>query len=182
MPSDRSVSNHIPCPLRPFLAVLPEHCGFAIRSQARQHGTPNRVRLLRTGRSIPAALHPALRRRSCFHLWSFSDKLPVGLTPPDIVSFQAHERRALHRHPQDACTQNAVFPADWKSGGSFQLPCLQKYHGAGSSSHYWDQGHCRSLCGGMAVFWGLKISGGWKIPASEGIKSPLPQLLLSRHI
>jgi hypothetical protein len=44
--------------------------GFALHSQARHDSRPNRVRLLRTGRSPPVAPHPASRRRSYLQLRS----------------------------------------------------------------------------------------------------------------
>lgn len=82
-PSDHSVSKH---------AVSHDHrllspsqrghrfSGFALNPQARRHTSPNRVRLLRTDRSLPVAPHPASRRRSYLQLLSFGI-LRCGLSP-----------------------------------------------------------------------------------------------------
>ena len=64
--------------------------GFALRSQARQNRRPNRVHsvrlsgrtLLRTGGSLPVALHPGVSpRRSYFQLLAFQCRPGQGLSP-----------------------------------------------------------------------------------------------------
>ena len=64
--------------------------GFAVRSQARQNRRPNRVHfgrpfgrsMLRTGSSLPVALHPGVSpRRSCFQLLAIQCRPGQGLSP-----------------------------------------------------------------------------------------------------
>src|SRR3954447_3039321 len=52
--------------------LRPPGLGFAIGLQARQHIRPNRVPLVRTGRSPSVAPHPVSPRRSYGRLWSMS--------------------------------------------------------------------------------------------------------------
>lgn len=69
----------------PFLVGL----GFALPQQARQTHRPNRVPCVRTGLPPRAALHPALRRRSCIWLQARDVGLE-GLTPSGCVRSMAH--------------------------------------------------------------------------------------------
>jgi hypothetical protein len=71
--------------------------GFANCQHARLPDWPNRVRHLRTGRSPPAALHPASRRRSCVRLRA--DARPRGrdLHPAVCVRSRAHWHGHLAR-------------------------------------------------------------------------------------
>jgi hypothetical protein len=55
-------------PMHPRSSGTDRHLGFAFRLKARHVHRPNRVRLLRTGRSPPVAPHPASRRRSYLRL------------------------------------------------------------------------------------------------------------------
>jgi len=92
--SDRSVSKHprsssqalsalcsrLALRAGPFPVCIHHGSGFAHRSQARQLHRPNRVPLVRTGRSPPVAPHPVSRRRSYGRLQSKSfDR--KGLSP-----------------------------------------------------------------------------------------------------
>jgi hypothetical protein len=84
--SDRSASKHLMIrrrrfhtpaqrdglSLRTVSRLRPPGLGFAIGLQARQHIQPNRVPLVRTGRSPSVALHPVSPRRSYGRLWSMS--------------------------------------------------------------------------------------------------------------
>jgi hypothetical protein len=72
--ADHSVSNHLTHPRRHFVTLplsatgFPTPLGSGLRlSHAGSSTAPGRIDfvILRTGRSPPAALHPASRRRSC---------------------------------------------------------------------------------------------------------------------
>jgi hypothetical protein len=126
-PSDRSASNH-PLPPSEFgllsLRGLPRtsgrrrcprssgtdrHLGFAFTEQARRGNRPNRVRLLRTGRSPPVALHPASQRRSYLRLQSPDRTLAGTLTPPI-----PHAHRRTRRHaPRVAVSEKVSRVTDY---------------------------------------------------------------------
>ena len=81
--SDHSVSNHLTHPRRHFLTLPLSATGFPFLgsglrlSHAGSSAAPGRIEfvILRTGRSPPAALHPASRRRSCSWLQA-GERLP----------------------------------------------------------------------------------------------------------
>jgi len=99
---DHSASNHPVSHRRSFrtlplspTALPPSHCvgGSRLRhSLAGSPGTRSRIEfvILRTGRSPPAASHPASRRRSCSRLQA-GERMPGGDShPSDHARSQAH--------------------------------------------------------------------------------------------
>jgi hypothetical protein len=99
---DHSVSNHLTHPRRRFVTLPLSATGFPVLqgsglrlSHAGSSTAPGRIEfvILRTGRSPPAALHPASRRRSCSWLQA-GERIPEeDLHLPDHSRSQAHARQ-----------------------------------------------------------------------------------------
>ena len=95
--ADHSVSNHLMHPCRRFRTLPLSSTAFRFRFRLRHRYagspiTPGRIEFvnLRTGRSPPAALHPASRRRSCSRLQA-GERLPEeDFHLSDHSRFQAH--------------------------------------------------------------------------------------------
>ena len=93
---DHSVSNHL-APAVAALARYPSALPLPFRVRLRHKcagssGIPGRIEfvILRTGRSPPAALHPASWRRSCFRLQA-GERMPgEDFHLSDYARFQAH--------------------------------------------------------------------------------------------
>jgi hypothetical protein len=102
--SDHSVSKHLTHSRRRFITLplsatgLPVPLGSGLRlSHAGSSSAPGRIEfvILRTGRSPPAALHPASRRRSCSWLQA-GERLPEeDFHLSDYSRFQAHVRKGF---------------------------------------------------------------------------------------
>ena len=118
--SDRSVSNHPRSSSRalpalcsrlalragPFPVCIHHGSGFTSRSQARQLHRPNRVPLVRTGRSPPVAPHPVSPRRSYGRLQSKSfDR--KGLSPSRPCALSGARAPASRRHRRIGNVRNA---------------------------------------------------------------------------
>lgn len=94
---DHSVSKHLMDPRRRFITLPFSSTAFRFRSRLRHWlaGSPiapGRIEfvILRTGRSPPAALHPASRRRSCSWLQA-GERMPgEDFHLSDHLRFQAH--------------------------------------------------------------------------------------------
>ena len=95
--ADHSVSNHLMHPCRRFRTLPLSSTAFRFRFRLRHRYagspiTPGRIEFvnLRTGRSPPAALHPASRRRSCSRLQA-GERIPEeDFHLSDHSRFQAH--------------------------------------------------------------------------------------------
>jgi hypothetical protein len=97
---DHSVSNHLMHPCRGFrtLPLSPTAFRFRFRLRHCYAGspiTPGRIEfvILRTGRSPPAALHPASRRRSCSRLQAGERMPEEDFHLSERARFQARVRK-----------------------------------------------------------------------------------------
>ena len=97
---DHSVSNHLMDPCCGFrtLPLSPTAFRFRFRLRHCYAGSPispGRIEFvnLRTGRSPPAALHPASRRRSCSRLQAGEGVPEEDFHLSDQMRFQAHDSR-----------------------------------------------------------------------------------------